>query len=113
MPVVTSGIDVQLADLLGSNYAYRGWFAYLESEMPLPRAFSLTTQLGGGYRNYPDFVGDPSRNETLWRASVELSKDLTTQCRLTAFSTYDRFGSPNELYDTSRYLTGITTTFRW
>ncbi len=110
--VVRCGIDFQNANLRGDDFAYRGIFTYLETETQLPMDFWLELEMGGGYRDYPNFVGDPSRNEVLWRAGVELSRDWSRHCTITAFSTYDRFASRNELFDAERYYTGLMTTYR-
>ena len=111
LDILRGGVDVQLADLDGSAFAYNGVFLYLESSAQLPLDSWLDLQAGWGYRDYYDFESTPSRNENLVHVSFELWKDLNSHCRVTLFATYDRFDSPNALFETQRLLTGIMTSY--
>lgn len=111
--LVRGGADAQWAPLEGNDFAYRGVFAYVESEMPTYSDCTLAVQLGGGYRQYPDFSGSPSRNEHLYRARIELRKALSDRCDIVAMASYDRFACENDAYDTSRFLSGIVTILRY
>lgn len=106
------GLDVQLANLQGSTYRYNGFFVYTESEVILYDNLWTVLQFGVGYRDYPDFEFSPSRNETVWRAGMELNYELSLQSTATAFATIDQFESDNILFDSHRYLLGIKYTYR-
>lgn len=110
--LVRGGLDLQWASLAGHDTAYRGAFLYAEGEIPLPGCLTLELQTGWGYRDYPDFTGSPSRNENLWRGGVNLRRELGPHWEIALIATYDRFASNNVQYDTDRYMTGLTTTFR-
>ncbi len=109
---VRIGLDLQWAPLQGKDAAYRGLFLYAEGEILLPACWVLGLQSGWGYRDFPDFTGSPDRNETLWRAGVDLRRELGAHWEIAAVLTYDRFASENSQYDTDRTMAGVTTTFR-
>lgn len=111
--LVRCGSDLQWAPLEGSDFAYRGIFAYLEGEMPTYADCVLAVQLGGGYRNYPDFSGSPSRDEGLYRARVELRKAISPHCEIVAMASYDRFACANDQFDTYRFLSGVVSIIRY
>jgi hypothetical protein len=105
------GVDVQMADLRGDNFAYNGVFLYGEGEISLLSDVWAVLQVGWGYRDYPEFQFHPSRNEHLWRYGAELHKQLNEVLRLTGFITYDRFDSQNAFYSADRYLVGGMMTY--
>lgn len=107
-----AGIDLQWAPLTGQDFAYRGVYLYGGAEFLLWCDLVLALQAGWGYRDYPDFTGSPSRNENLWRGGVELRREFGEHWEIAALVTFDRFASDNAQYDTDRYITGVTTTFR-
>lgn len=106
------GADVQLADLDGSDMAYRGAFLYAEVKLPFLCESVLTANAGWGYRSYPDFTSAPSRDENLVSAGFALEKELSKHRTLTAFFNYDRFDSPDPNFKAGRYTTGMFATFR-
>jgi hypothetical protein len=105
------GLDVQMADLRGDNFAYHGVFLYGEGEIALLCDLWSVLQIGWGYRDYPEFAFHPSRNEHLWRYGAELNKQLSDGWRVSGFITYDRFDSQNAFYSADRYLTGARVTY--
>ena len=111
LQAIRGGVDVQLADLTGSDFAYDGVFLYVAGETPLPWFWEMNTQLGWGHRNYHNFTQTPSRNEDLIHASVEIYRDMTPNWRVSAFATYDRFASDHPSFDSERTLIGIVNTF--
>lgn len=113
LQLLRGGVDLQWAPLEGADYAYRGVFVYGEGELPLLWQTCLSIQTGWGYRQYPDFTGDPTRDEQLWRASAVVRKNFGDQWELTSYLTFDRFMTENVLFDAERYVTGVTTTFRY
>lgn len=104
---IRGGLDVQLADLEGSSFAYDGVFLYGETRSPFVFGTELDLQLGWGYRDYPRFEFEPGRNENLWSAGVELRKWLSPSCAISGDFHYDRFASANDLFDASRYTAGV------
>ncbi len=106
-----SGVDVQMAELQGANFAYNSVFIYGESEISLLTDVWAVFQLGWGYRDYPDFVFVPSRNENMLRYGAELHKQWNEHWRVTGLLTYDRFDSANEFYAADRYLGGVMVTY--
>lgn len=106
------GADVQLADLDGSDMAYRGVFIYSEAKLPFVLESVLAPLAGWGYRSYPDFTGAPTRDENLISAAISLEKELGEHRLVTAFFSYDRFDTPNPDFRADRYTTGVFATFR-
>jgi hypothetical protein len=111
--LVRCGADTQLAALDGNDFAYNGVFLYGETESALPLSGSLDLQLGWGYRDYYDFTSSPSRNENLWRVSIELRKEVNLHWMGTGFLTFDRFAADNTLFDAERFLAGVMMTYTW
>ncbi|MBI1311208.1 tetratricopeptide repeat protein [bacterium] len=105
--LVRVGIDLDHADLRGANYAYDAISTYVAAEVPLTETLLLVLEGGWGYRNYPDFVGSPSRNENIWRAGSRLTKKLSDHWSVGGVFNYDRFDSKNALFAADRFLTGL------
>ena len=112
LDAVRVGADLQYAPLLGDDFAYHGVYLYAEARRQLFGNSLLTAQVGWGRRNYPDFTGTPPRDETLWHGSLEWSKWIHDQWKLTGFATLDQFHSRHPDYDTARHVFGVMTTFR-
>ena len=112
LTAVRVGADFQLADLEGSTYSYRGPIAYVDGELAFPLGCQLLLQGAWGYREYPDFEFAPSRNEFIYRAGVELKKQLSAYWSISGNYVYDRFASENEAFDASRWTSGLFTTFQ-
>ena len=70
------------------------------------------TKVGGGYRNYPDYLGSPARDEVIWRASVEGSRFILESIEVRTFARFDDFASDNADFDTSRLIAGLLTSYR-
>ena len=107
------GVDLQLADIEGSDFAYRGVDLFGEAEIPLLETLSLIIELGWGYRDYFDFEFTPSRNENIWRAGVRLRKRLGEHFILSGVFNYDRFDSENVLFEAERFVTGLVLTYEY
>lgn len=84
---------------------------YVDAEIPCPWGTLLVLQGAQGLRNYPDFDFTPDRNESIWRAGAELRKRLTPNWSVSGNFVYDRFASNNDMFDASRYTTGMFATY--
>lgn len=110
---VTAGVDVQWAETTGSNFTYRGVSLYAATVIPLAETWTAELQAGWGYRDYPNFLFTPSRNEHIWRAGAELRKRLSDHVSLSGVFNFDRFVSRNDLFDAERFVTGLVLTFEY
>jgi len=108
--VVRLSFDGQWADLRGSDFAYRGGFALFSATCPLSDDYELRPEIGWGFREYPDFTGSPSRDESIWRAGTEMRRWWGDRCYFSASFYYDRFDSENANFAAERYTTGISAT---
>ncbi|MEK6248741.1 MAG: hypothetical protein N2C12_11215, partial [Planctomycetales bacterium] len=52
--LVEFGADLQIAELQGSNFTYRGVMFYVKGEIPACYDILLLPEFGWGYREYPD-----------------------------------------------------------
>ena len=107
---VQLSVDGQWADLRGANQAYGGFFALLSATCPIGECCELRPEAGIGYRTYPDFVGAPSRDETIWRAGAEVRHWLSDHRYVSGTFHYDRFDSNNAAYAAERFTAGASLT---
>ena len=107
------GVDLQFADLEGSDFSYNGVNLYTEANIPLTQTVSLILELGWGYRDYFDFEFTPSRNENIWRGSLELEKQLNDSLTAAVVFNYDRFDSENVLFEADRFVTGVVLRYEF
>jgi hypothetical protein len=107
------GVDVELVDTVGSDFAYNGVSLYGEALFPLATGWELSLQAGWGYRDYPDYAFTPSRNESIWRAGAELRYFFTRQFYTTGQFHFTRFDSESPLFQAERYLTGVLATYEF
>jgi len=107
------GADLQFADAEGSDFSYHGVNLYTEANIPLTQTVSLILELGWGYRDYFDFEFTPSRNENIWRGSLELEKELNDSLTAAAVFNYDRFDSENVLFEADRFVTGVVLRYEF
>ena len=108
-----AGVDVEHADTDGSDFRYYGVSLYGETVIALDETLWLILQGGWGYRDYPDFELNPSRNEHIWRAAARLEKQLSAQWIVAAVSSLDRFESRNDAFDAERTIGGLITVFEY
>ena len=107
---VQLAVDGQWADLRGANQTYAGFFALLSSTCPVGECWELRPEAGMGFRSYPDFVGAPSRDETIWRAGAEMRRWLSDHRFVSGTFYYDRFDSDNAEYSAERFTAGASLT---
>jgi hypothetical protein len=70
-------------------------------------------EAGYGLRDYYASTIVPSRNETLWRASAKITKQLSTRWSVAGVFNFDQFASDNELFEAERYIAGVLTSFEY
>ena len=107
------GVIMQFADLEGSDFSYYGVHFYAEAEVPLPARMTFQPHLGWGYRNYSEFNATPSRNEHIWRAGVELKKQIDEFWAISGVFHYDLFDSNNSLFEAERFVSGAVMRFEY
>jgi len=105
------GFDLEAADTEGADFRYRGGSLFAASTIPLPGPLSLALEGGWGYREYYDFTGSPSRNESLPRAKARLNWRLSDQWSIAGVFNYQAFDSDNPAFNSDRWVSGIVTTF--
>ena len=103
-------VDGQWADLRGDNQAYYGCFAIVSATCPLWECWQVRPEAGIGFRSYPDFVGAPSRDETIWRAGTEMRRWLSDHRFVSGTFYYDRFDSGNAQFAAERFTAGASLT---
>ena len=108
---VLLGIDLQHANLDGSDFAYRGVNLFSKLEIPLMDSLDLILKGGWGYRDYFDFAFTPSRNENIWQAGIELKKKIDEHWYVSGVLNYDSFDSGNPLFEAEQYISGIIVTW--
>lgn len=113
LSLIRCGVDLQQADLAGSNFAYRGVYLYGEADVPLAYGTTLCLQGGWGYRTYPEFQFTPSRDEPIWRAAVEVRKIINEHWSASGTFTYDLFDSQNDFFKAERFIGGVFMTYRY
>ncbi len=111
--LLRGGVEGQLADLVGRDFRYLGFYAYGEVQFPFLLESLLGLKVGAGYRDFFEWSIVPSRNEAVWQAGLEIRKDFTGHWSAKAIFSYDRFASPNPLFDANRYFAGIVVTYRY
>ncbi len=107
------GSEVQLADVDGSDFAYRGASIYSEAEIPLSERLTLTLDGGWGYRAYHRFELVPSRDENIWSAGAKLRRTLSDSWSLVGVFRYDNFDSDNALFAAKRTAGGLLMQFEY
>ena len=107
---ITVGADVEIADIEGADYTYNGVSLYADAMMPLTDSLSLLLEGGWGYRDYYDFTGSPSRNETVWRAGARLKYNILDWLSVSTVLNYDRFDAANTQFSADRWIAGVVTT---
>jgi hypothetical protein len=103
------GVELQRADLVGSDYRYHGISLNGDAAVWLVDCLKLRLEWGAGYRDYPDADFDPSRNEVVWHVATELRWQITACWSASLTGSYDRFDSDNELFAADRFVGGVTT----
>lgn len=107
---ITFGADVEIADIRGADYTYNGVSLYADATIPLTNCLSLLLDGGWGYRDYYDFTGSPSRNETVWRGGARLKYNILDWLSVSTVLNYDRFDTANTQFSAQRWLAGIVLT---
>jgi tetratricopeptide (TPR) repeat protein len=110
---VSAGVEGQHAETTGANFRYDSIGLFVDAEMALTTNLSLIANAGWAYRNYPDAVIDPSRNENVWSLGARLQYAVTPHWSFAGVASYDRFDSRNELFNSDRLILGFTTTYRY
>ena len=105
--LVRGGLQFQRSDADGSDFRYNG--VSVSGDVVVPLAWKCEAELrsGWGYRDYPDFVSGPARNEHIVTAGVELRRPITQDLTAAAVFAYDRFFSDNVRFDAERVLGGL------
>lgn len=107
---ITLGADVEIADIKGADYTYNGASLFADATIPLTDCLSLLLEGGWGYRDYYDFTGSPSRNESVWRGGARLKYKILDWLSVSTVLNYDRFDTPNTDFSAERWLAGVVTT---
>ena len=110
---ITLGGDLEWADVVGENFAYFGGTVYLSGTVPIGPTLWAELEGGWGLRDYYRSQIDPSRNETIWRASAKLTKQLTPHWSVSGVFNIDQFVSDNPQFEAERYIAGLVGGFRW
>ncbi|MCA9073003.1 MAG: tetratricopeptide repeat protein [Planctomycetaceae bacterium] len=105
--LIRAGADLSRSDTKGTDYSYNGFSLFFESVFPMSQSVELTVGGSWGYRDYFDFEFDPSRNESVWRASTELRKRINENTSLAAVFNYNLFDSENPIFAAERYIGGV------
>jgi tetratricopeptide (TPR) repeat protein len=105
--LVRGTVQVEHAEARGSDYRYNGVELSTGVEVPLWCGVEARGRCGWGFRDYPDFVSGPARNEHIITAGGELRRVLRRGVSAAAVAAYDRFISDNERFDTERVLFGV------
>lgn len=100
-------VQVDHAEARGSDYRYNGVELSAGAECPLWWGLEARGRAGWGYRDYPDFVSGPARNEHIITAGGELRRLIGRGVSAAAVASYDRFLSDNTRFDTERLLLGF------
>jgi hypothetical protein len=111
--LVRAGVDVSQADTDGSDYRYRGVNLFADAVIPIVDTVEVTLQGGWGYRDFPDYEFEPSRNEVLWRGGAELRKYFGDNMSIAAICDFNRFDSRNPLFEADRLILGTVAEFEY
>lgn len=109
--LVRGTAQVEHADARGSDYRYNGVELSAGAVCPLGWGVELECRGGWGFRDYPDFVSGPARNEHILTAGGELRRELGKGFSVAVVAGYDRFISDNVRFDTERVLAGVLLVF--
>jgi hypothetical protein len=110
---VSAGLEGQRANATGANFRYDSVGVLADAEVMLLPFLTLIANGGWAYRDYPDALVEPSRNENVWHAGARLRYDLTLNWSISTVFAYDRFDSGNEAFSSSRTILGLTTIFQY
>jgi tetratricopeptide (TPR) repeat protein len=105
--LVRGGLQFQRSDADGSDFRYNGVEFSGDVVVPLWWKCEAELRAGWGYRDYPDFVSGPARNENIITAGAELRRGITENLTAAAVFAYDRFISDNVRFDAERVLGGV------
>jgi hypothetical protein len=105
--LVRGTVQVDHAEARGSDYRYNGVELSTGVEVPLWYGVEARGRAGWGFRDYPDFVSGPARNEHIITAGGELRRLIGRGVSAAAVASYDRFISDNTRFDTERVLIGL------
>jgi tetratricopeptide (TPR) repeat protein len=105
--LVRGTVQVDHAEARGSDYRYNGVELSSGVEVPLWYGVEARGRAGWGFRDYPDFVSGPARNEHIITAGAELRRLIGRGVSAAAVASYDRFISDNTRFDTERVLFGL------
>ena len=72
---------------------------------------TLETEFAFGFRDYYDFTDTIERDETIWRLGLRFKRRINDQWSWSLVTSYDRFASDNEAFDTDRTEAGIICTY--
>lgn len=108
-----AGVSGTLADIDGSDFRYQGVSLFSTLTAPLPCDAELSVTASWGYRDYYDFEGAPSRDESVWQIGGEAGRWITDHFRIAIVAGYDRFESDNVLFAADRVQAGLLTTLIW
>jgi tetratricopeptide (TPR) repeat protein len=104
---VRGSVQFERADTTGSEFRYYGVGASGGAAVPLPASLELDVRAGWSYRDYPDFILGPARNEHIFNAGVELRRPISKAVTTAVVFAYDRFLSDNASFDAERVVGGV------
>ena len=106
------GLDVQRADVDGSDYRFNGASVFARAVLPMTTKFEAVLQGSVGYRDYFDYAFTPSRDEVVWRVGGEIRRYFSEDLWLAMVFGYDRFDSDSPLFAAERTTAGLVLTYR-
>jgi len=109
---VACGLDLSGADTEGADYRFVGAATYARVTCSLSQSWRFDPSIGWGYRAYPDFTQEVSRDENIIRVATRLRYLLNSSCEAAAVVGYDRFASKNADFDADRIEGGLVMILR-
>lgn len=113
LPTWSLGTDIEFVNTEGDDYRYFGAKVFTDATIKLTKKLEFVPSGNLGFRSYPDFTGNPDRNELTYRLAARLRYRLTDHWSFSAVLNYDRFASDNASFDTERLESGILTTLHY
>lgn len=107
----TLGMDLQRADLQGSDYSYNAVTIYGSAVVPVTDILNLILDGGCGYRDY--FDSSSARNQILWRGGTRLELALTENWKIAGVFTAEAFESDTASLNASRLVGGVVAIYQY